>query len=317
MKHTIAIVGAGISGLLAARVLVSRGARVVVLEKSRGVGGRMATKRVGDAVFDHGAQFFTAKSDVFAAEVRRWEAAGIARLWPDSVHRWTGRPSMTAISKHLASGLTIEREHKVTAARRHECGCWELDIENHGMIRAERLLLTSPVPQSLAMLDAGGVVLPEPAGAVLRSINYHPCLALLVVLDGPSDLPPGGMAANDGPLRWAADGVKKGISSQVPAAVTLHASADFSAENYGKPETEVTAQLLAAARPWLGKSGVISTTLHRWKLSEPRSEFGADCLWIPDLTLGFAGDAFGDARVEGAALSGLAIGEAVTKHLTP
>ncbi|MBL9207990.1 MAG: FAD-dependent oxidoreductase [Opitutaceae bacterium] len=315
MKHTIAIVGAGISGLLTARVLAERGASVIVLEKSRGVGGRMATKRVGDAVVDQGAQFFTTKDPRFSSWVEAWGARGLAGRWPGSTHRWIGIPGMTAIGKHLATGLTIEREHKVTAARRHACGCWELDIEEHGILRAERLVLTAPVPQSLAILDAGGVILDETLKSRLQAIRYHPCLALLVVLDGASNVPVEGISPESGPLRWVGDNVKKGISPQVPAAVTLHASADFSARHYGLPETEVSALLLEAARPWLAGRNVVSSALHRWKFSEPRSEFGEPCVWLPELTLGFAGDAFGGPRIEGAALSGLAMGERVASHL--
>ena len=78
MNDTIAVVGGGISGLLLARTLRQRGAKVVVLEKSRGLGGRLATKRVGEAVFDQGAQYFTAKTDRFAALVEVWRDLGIA-----------------------------------------------------------------------------------------------------------------------------------------------------------------------------------------------------------------------------------------------
>ena len=70
MNETIAVVGAGLSGLLVARALQARGGKVVVLEKSRGLGGRLTTKRVGEAVFDTGAQYFTAKSERFAGG--RW-----------------------------------------------------------------------------------------------------------------------------------------------------------------------------------------------------------------------------------------------------
>ena len=74
MNETIAVVGAGISGLLLARALQARGENVVVYEKSRGLGGRLATKRVGTAVFDSGAQYFTAKSERFAGLVAEWAA---------------------------------------------------------------------------------------------------------------------------------------------------------------------------------------------------------------------------------------------------
>ena len=65
------VVGAGISGLLAAQELTAAGWRVVVLDKGRGVGGRMATRRVGDGTFDHGAQFFTVRGERFLAGERR------------------------------------------------------------------------------------------------------------------------------------------------------------------------------------------------------------------------------------------------------
>lgn len=62
----IVIVGAGLSGLVAARSLAASGHDVSVLDKGRGVGGRLATRRIGDAVLDHGAQFFTVRTDVRA-----------------------------------------------------------------------------------------------------------------------------------------------------------------------------------------------------------------------------------------------------------
>ena len=75
------VVGAGISGLLAARELQAEGWRVTVLDKRRGVGGRMATRRVGEGNFDHGAQFFTVRGERFADLVEGWLAAGAAEGW--------------------------------------------------------------------------------------------------------------------------------------------------------------------------------------------------------------------------------------------
>ena len=315
MNRNIAIIGAGVAGLSAARVLSASGARLVVLEKSRGVGGRMATKRVGDAVFDTGAQFFTAREDGFASEVQRWASLGKADLWPGSAHRWIGRGGMTAVPKLLSEGVDVQRERKVTVARHHPSGYWELDIENDGMFRAERLVLTAPMPQALALLDAGGVRLPDELAPQLRSVSYRPCLAALLVLDGPSAVPVEGVAPTDGPLRWVADNSHKGLCR--PTALTLHATPEFSAKEYGRPEAEVLEQMTAAASAWLGGRGVTSATLHRWRYSEPVGSLPQAFAWIPSLSLGFAGDAFLGGRVEAAALSGLALGQHLASQLAP
>ncbi len=314
MNNTTVIVGAGIAGLLLARRLKSEGCEVVVLEKSRGFGGRMATKRVGPAVFDQGAQYFTARDPVFSALVAEWCAKGWAAPWnAGGHHRFVGTPSMTAIPKGLASGLKVLREHKVTAARRHDCGCWELDVEEHGLVRAERLLLTAPVPQSLAILEAGGVKLPEKEAGALSMVEYNPCLALLLKLDGPSGLPEDGLRFEDGPVRWIVDNVSKGVSSGA-GAVTVHTSPEFSEKLYGAAEPEVTALIVPEISSRL-RANVVSATLHRWKFCEPKVSYLAPMLWIKELGLGFAGDAFGGPRVEGAALSGLALAEAVVEIL--
>jgi renalase len=77
----IAIIGAGMAGLSAATHLVENGHSVTVFEKSRGIGGRMSTRREGDFEFDHGAQYFTVRNDQFFSAIMEWEKMGIASLW--------------------------------------------------------------------------------------------------------------------------------------------------------------------------------------------------------------------------------------------
>ncbi len=330
MNNTTIIVGAGIAGLIAARRLRDAGADVVVLEKSRGFGGRMSTKRVGNLVFDQGAQYFTAHAPEFLELLTEWRLAGVAAEWAEaegergggslgselgapSGARFIGLPSMTAVPKAVAEGVKVLREHKVTAAHRHDCGCWEIDVEEHGMVRGERLLLTAPVPQSLALLKAGGVHLAEETLASLGKVKYRPCLALLATLAGPSLVPPEGVALEKGPVRWLADNTKKGIAGG-PAAVTIHASPEFSEINYAASERDVAAKLVPEVAKWLG-APVLSAVVHRWKFAEPTVLFPQRCLWLPSVSLGFAGDGFGGPSVEGAALSGLTLAEKVKAAL--
>lgn len=314
MNKTIAVVGAGISGLLLARDLQARGADVVVLEKSRGVGGRLATKRVGPVVFDQGAQFFTVRDERFASVVGAWRSAGVATTWPGrETERVIGAAGMTALPKALAANLVVQREHRVTRAMRHSSGCWELEIENHGMMRAERLVFSAPVPQSLALLEPG--LLAQPLYEALSRLTYHPCLALLVVLDGPSAVPPEGFAPTGGAIRWVADNTLKGISPGSAGAITVHTTPAFAAEHYAESAEEVATRLQAEIKPWLGGSAIVSTTLHRWKFSEPKVAYTEPFVWLPELALGFCGDSFGGPRVEGAAVSGLALAARISTDL--
>lgn len=308
MRQQTVVVGAGIAGLLVAQELKARGDDVVVVEKSRGLGGRLATKRVGDAVFDQGAQYFTAKSGRFAALVSDWQARGIVQNWPGaSAHRFIGKRGMNGLGKFLAEGLDVRREWKVLSARREQDG-WTVQVENQPELRAGRLVLTAPVPQSLVLLKAGGGALPDALFAELAGLKYHPCLALLVTLNGPSAVPVEGVALETGPVRWLADNSKKGISPGSAGAVTVHLRPDFAAEHYTKTEAELAPLVLPGIGSWLGAE-VSGVTLHRWKFSEPITTYPEPCVWRPELGLGLAGDAFGGPRVEGAAISGLALAD--------
>jgi predicted NAD/FAD-dependent oxidoreductase len=308
---TTLIIGAGIAGLILARRLVAAGETVVLLDKSRGVGGRMATKRLDGAVFDQGAQFFTGRDPAVAALAAEWAAAGLVRDWGGGEYpRYVSPAGMTAVPKHLAEGLNLRREHKALAVRRTADG-WVVKVENRPPLAAARLVLTAPVPQALALLSAGDVALPPPLAAELATLDYHPCLALLLALDGPAAVPPGGIAPADGPLRWLADNTAKGVSPGPGSALTVHSTPEFARAHYQASETEVLALLGPALAPWLGGARPRTVALHRWRYSEPRHTFRAPCLWLPEWQLGLAGDAFGGPKVGGAILSGLALAAAL------
>ncbi|MCC5024157.1 MAG: FAD-dependent oxidoreductase [Candidatus Synoicihabitans palmerolidicus] len=288
-----------------------------VLEKSGGVGGRMSTKRVGNAVFDQGAQFFKVRDEYFEALVECWAWQGAMARWPAGTsNRWVPRPSMTGLAKALGKSVPVRLRHKVRSVRHHDCGCWEIDVEGEGMMCAERLVLSSPVPQSLALLEAGEVSLPREIKASLQRCEYHPCLARMLILDRKSAIAPEGQEFAEGPVRWVVDNVDKGITQGAVSAVTVHLSSEFSVENYGAAESEVFEKMLPALRPLLGDAMVTGRALHRWKFSEPKTQHPQRCVWLPDMRLGICGDGFGGPRVEGAAVSGMALAREIAKTLT-
>lgn len=312
------IVGAGISGLLAARELRGAGWRVTVLDKSRGVGGRMATRRVGGSTFDHGAQFFTVRDERFRRLVEGWIEAGVVEEWTrgfagadgqraeDGHPRYRGSAGMTSIPKHLARGLDVQTGGRVTEVNVREAG-WEVVTEN-SVHNADALVLTAPVPQSLALAESGDYRLPGKVRGQLQEISYDPCVALMAVLREDGLVPePGGMQIKGEPLDWIGDNQPKGIS-ETPA-LTIHAGPGWSREYFDVPDEEATEALLYLAGEYLGTdlaSRVVETSISRWRYSwVTNSHPEPHLVAAENPTLMFCGDAFGQPKVEGAALSGL------------
>ena len=311
----VLIIGAGMAGLTAAQMLKRANCPLLVLDKGRGVGGRMATRRFDDARFDHGAQFFTVRNDRFRQWVAEWQAAGIVTEWSHgfaqadgistgNVHPcYRGSNGMTAVPKYLARHLNVQVQTRVTAVSR-ESTHWFIHTEAGEQLRGQAIILTPPIPQSLALLDAGQVKLPDNLREDLERVTYNPCLALMALFAGPSELPnPGGLHLSQGPIAWIADNFQKGISPD-GFAVTIHASADYSRRHWQTNSKEIAEALLEAASKWLNRD-LVKWELQRWRYSQPTTTFHEPMLHLPGPpALVFAGDAFGGPRVEGAAISG-------------
>jgi renalase len=328
MKNTkgrsadVLVIGAGVAGLSAAGDLQKAGRRALIIDKSTGVGGRVATRRFDGATFDHGAQFVSARDPRFEEVLENASAAGSAVEWcrgfaaeADGHPRWRGHPGMSALARYLATGLEIVQEKQV-AALRQMSDHWSIAMSDGEIWTARAVVLTAPVPQSLVLLEAGGVELDPALQQRLSAISYERCLAVMVRLDGPSRLPPpGGFAPAVGPISWIADNQIKGISAE--PAITLHANDAFSLAHWDQDRDESARQLLAAEDGWIG-AGIKSHQIHGWRYSKPRQTDPLPCAVVscsPALVL--AGDAFAGPRVEGAALSGWAAAGAVLNTAHP
>ncbi len=314
------VVGAGMSGLVAARELSAAGWRVVVLDEGRRVGGRMVTCRIENGTFDHGAQFFTVRSERFERLVAGWLEAGVVEEWTrgfadaqgkhndDGHPRYRGSEGMISIPKYLAHGLDVRVGERAVEVNVRD-GAWEVRTEVGTREIGATLLLTAPVPQSLALVESGDYKLPDGAHYNLKKISYAPCLALVALLEGPTGVPePGGMQIKGEPLDWIGDNQRKGIS-EAPG-ITVHAGPEWSREHFEADEAEITASLLSFTGERLGTdlaSKTVQTSITRWRYSWITQPHPEPCLVASEEpSLLFAGDAFGEAKVEGAALSGLA-----------
>jgi len=311
MGNVVVVIGAGVAGLSAARVLRAEGITVRVIDKGRGVGGRMASRRVGDARFDHGAQFFTVRSAPFSAAVEQARRAGAVVEWthgfqptPDGHARWRGTGGMTSLCKWMSADAGIEPE----------LGSVVTDVRDYA---ADAYVLTPPVPQSLAILSFSGL-LPEPETATsLARIAYKPTIAVLATLDRtPTAMPPHGgrQFADGGDLAFVTDNQAKGISSR--PALTVHLSNARSHEFWDRSDDDVVRLAADRVAPLLGDAAFTTAQVQRWRYAGPVEVHPEPTVvWGSSPIVALAGEAFAGPKVEGAFLSGIAAAEAVRERL--
>ncbi len=327
----VIIVGAGMSGLMAANVLTASGVQVLVLDKGRSVGGRMATRRIGPGIADHGAQFFTVRDPEFQRYVDRWLAEDLVFEWSrgfsdgslqtqpaDGHPRYAVRGGMNALGKWLARDLQrqIDVNVRIVTATCDQQG-WILQDEFGGLYTSKVLLMTPPVPQSLVILDEGATQLPPEAHDSLTAIEYAPCLTGMFWVEGLVRLPPpGAVQRRTGNILWIGDNQVKGISPDA-CVITVQAGEQYSIQMWSAPDERILSAMRTSLSLYMDAGGTIrESQLKRWRYSRPMTLHTERCLVAQnDPLLVFAGDAFGGARVEGAVLSGLAAGQAILERV--
>ena len=315
VRPRVVVIGAGLSGLMAARTLVERGLDVTTIDKGRSPGGRMATRRIGEATLDHGAQFFTVREPLFHGIVEEWVRHGIVREWcrgfdgHDGHPRYVGVTAMTDVPKHLAHGLSVRYDSLAFSVTHGTTTKWSLQLDTGERIPADAVITTCPTPQSYSLTITTDLAIPED----LIAIDYDRTICLLAVLDRPITLGAHGALQNPCPsVSFAAENKSKGISS-VPA-LTMHADAAWSAEHWDRRTNELESLLVGLAAPLLGGAKIVEANVKKWRFATPRTIHPQRCLVLDDVV--FAGDAFGGPRVEGAVLSGVAAADAVSESLT-
>jgi len=316
----IAILGAGISGCVCASQLLRAGHEVTVIEKGRGVGGRMATRRMEGARIDHGAQFFTTRDQRLSKLNQIWLQEGQVVPWYDQVPgrtdlptdmRYRGKVGMTGPAKSLTKSCDLALNFFADrVVREQKWKIYEKDGEGR-IIHADHLVVTIPSVQMLELFDRSSLELGIEAMTGLRKIRHTRCLALLGILNRPSNLDhPGAVTHPADHIDWLSDNQVKGISDR--PALTLHASAEFSDHNWETPVEEWAPSLIAPAQEVLGTE-VISYVSHRWGFAKPVRTFGATHYHQTEIGLTLAGDGFGGERIERAAISGMEAADAINR----
>ena len=289
------------AGLACARRLADMGLAATVLDKGRGMGGRVATRRAGDLQFDHGAQYVNAHGAGFAAVLKDLPVAN----WQDITGRThsVGLPGMSAIPKALGAGLKIWQAVQVTRLTQDGDG-WMLHMEG-GAIRADRVVVTVPAPQVAGLLGAD-----HPLVAALAPVRLASCLTLMAAIAGPAPFITRQDA--DDPLSWIAqDSTKPGRAQDAGPLWVAQAGEAFSSAHLEKTPEEIAAHMLPILCDRLGVplNRVTHASAHRWRYARVTQALGQPFLRSPDATLYLGGDWCIGPRVEAAWTSGTAIAD--------
>jgi hypothetical protein len=314
----IIIIGAGMAGLSAATALVSTGQCIIVLDKGRGPGGRMAARRVeiagAQVSFDHGAQYFTARDPAFQAEVAAWEAAGVAARWSAAgADAWVGTPGMNACVKHMAAGVDVRWGVRAERLRR-DGPLWRVEA-GEDSFTAATVLVAVPAEQVAVLLAEAAPEMAARAAAVISA----PCWAVMAGFDAPLAYAPDTFRADSGPISWAArNSAKPGRAGN--ETWVIHASPQRSHALIDLPKDEVARILLTDFFEATATAPAMPQHLdaHRWLYAQPEAraqvQGGEGPLHDFERRVGIAGDWLHSPRVEGAWLSGRALAAAVLQE---
>lgn len=328
-SHDVIIVGAGLSGIAAGRQLRAAGLDVTLLDKGRSAGGRLATRRIGGGSADHGAQFFTVRTPAMMDLVETMMADGHVKVWShgwsdgslseapdDGFPRYACTGGMNRFARLLAEELDVHTSVKVESVSL-EGERWVVRSDDGDAWDAGAVILTAPVPQSLAVVDLGHVTLPPMVRKGLERIRYAPCVTGLFVVEGDVLLPePGALQRPRATISWIADNQRKGISDGA-RVVTVQAAPAFSRKLATRTDDEALVAIRAGLLPHLADGArIVEQQLKRWRYADPEILHPLRYILAREKPpLLFTGDAFAGPRIEGALLSGWASADALTEHL--
>jgi predicted NAD/FAD-dependent oxidoreductase len=301
----VLVLGAGVSGLVAARELAGRGLDVTVVDKARGVGGRLATRRLaGGASFDHGAALFEPVSLRFLRLLDQWREDGLF----ERIEGGTGTGSVvptyrllgpaTSLAKHLSRGLDLRLGVKGVALAREGSG-FVLSMEDGEILRGSAAIVTAPVPQSLDLVVGGGSpdLLPPSLRLALEAVRYRPAFVLLLRLArrAPALGSSGVLVLRDGgPISRVIENARDGG----PSNVSVYARADWAESRFDVAADEVSSTLQEAALKACGldPAAVLERDLKRWRYARAAVVVPdeAPLVEVDGARLVFAGDAFGE-----------------------
>lgn len=309
------IIGAGISGIQAAYDLRKNGFSIILIEKSKAVGGRMATRRVGQHKFDHGAQFIDLNYPELSQLDKDLMNESIISPWFFTEKKWmkAANNGMTQIPKFMAKSLDIVFQKKVVRIDTDKTKNLFVFCEDGSKYSSKNIILSCPLPQSLKILDDSKLNYP----IALSEVSYSSAIVALFGFKGSHEI-----FSDYKHMTDLAEGIQS-ISNQHSKGVgelpafTMIMSPNWSAEFFDLSEDELS---LILREKFLHQFGVSDLPLFseiqikKWKFSKPIKTFDNTFFsFAPANNIHLIGDAFARGSIDGALISA----KDLLRYLTP
>ncbi|RGP41061.1 hypothetical protein BPTFM16_01357 [Altererythrobacter insulae] len=312
---TIAVVGGGMAGLTCASALKAAGLAVMVFDKGRGPGGRMAARRaeVGGVTisFDHGAQYFTAESKAFAKQIDQWHKAGVVEPWAAAGgDAWVGVPGMNGPIRYMSLENEVRWGTRVEAIDRNDSG-WEITTSDR-VHNVDAVVIAVPAEQAAELLKGPAASHSELAD----SVSSDPCWAVMASFDQRLRAAQDCLRQPSDAIAWAArNSAKPGRSGE--ECWVIHASAGWSKENLEVESDAIAQLLLKELLVAIGSDPIEPAHLaaHRWRYAFPQTNSEQPAIWDDELAIGICGDYLISPSVEGAWLSGRALAQRLLSRI--
>jgi len=341
----LCIVGAGLAGVGIAYRLREEPVDVTILEKSRGVGGRAATRRKNGCRYDHGANYIKdsdGRTDELVRELGEeglvdidepiWTFDESGEVTPgdrQEAHKWNWTDGITQFARRLLdrTDATVHKTTRVDGLYKGDGG-WTLsdtDGGNHGPF--EQVVLTPPAPQTAELLasatiddgtDAATAAVNKATDAV-REVPFRTIRSLVLQYPFEVDRPYYALVNTDRahPIGWLArESCKPGHVPDGESLLIVQMAPDWSRSHYDDSldsavdeVAEMVADLLdddRLAEPgWVDDQG--------WRYAQPNAGLNGNA--VDELRtegLYLAGDwLVGEGRAHKAFWNGVDVGEIV------
>lgn len=338
----IAIIGAGVAGLTAGRELMNAGHEVVVFEKSRGFGGRLATRYAGKnnaTKLDHGLPYIELTSPELEPLIKELGEKGIIEPWVGPFARYTSggeqeelRPTkkrfiapggMNKVAQYLGRFVDVRTETKVGGLThigedRRRKRSWMLNLTSGATESADAVIIATPSKQAYAVLNT---TVDEVATLkIIREIDeveYHPSFSLLAGY-GDTKVPEWAMMeCEDHPVIESITNEATKRDTEQEASYVIHTTAEFAERHKDTDHQKIEESILDALSDIMGGWAAIPqwSQLHYWKYSRVKNPLPYPFMEVVghDAPIAVIGGYMNGDTFEAAYLSGKAIGKYWTK----